>query len=192
MLKSRRRRRPDTNTLGIEKEGKEEMSKSKKIAPSLATRGNQAAEHNAPKESKDTMSDNEKPFKSKVHAVELALEKLGWDAMPAKLREYVREKFGLEMTTAHIGVNKTNILRKRGIIAGPGGSIATTVSVSKPVGRPRGSRNSVDRKSFISVDSFDTVRALLKEHKAETILEIGEIIEKAGVTQLREIVRLLS
>jgi hypothetical protein len=164
------------------------MSKSKKNAPSLATRGNQAAEHDAPKESKDTMSDNEKPFKSKVHAVELALEKLGWDAMPAKLRDYVRDKFGLEMTTAHIGVNKTNILRRRGVIAGPAGSVAT----SGQPRTPRAYRRSVDRGPFIAVESFDTVRALLKEYDAETILKIGEIVEKAGVTQLREIVRLLS
>ena len=164
------------------------MSKSKKTAPSLATRGNQAAEPVAPKESKDTMSDNEKPFKSKVHAVELALEKLGWDAMPADIRKHVREKYGLEMTTAHIGVNKTNILRRRGVIAGPAGSAATATQPRVK----RAYRRSVNKGPFVSIESLDTIRGLLKQYDAETLLKIGEIVEKAGVGQLREIIRLLS
>ena len=164
------------------------MSKSKKTAPSLAARGTQDAEPVAPKESEDTMSDKEKPFKSKVHAVELALEKLGWDAMPADIRKHVREKFGLEMTTAHIGVNKTNILRRRGVIAGPAGSVATA---EQPRVK-RAYRRSVHKGPFVAIESLETIRGLLKQYDAETILKIGEIVEKAGVTQLREIIRLLS
>jgi hypothetical protein len=165
------------------------MSKSKKTTPSLAARGNQAAEYVALKDSEAPMSDKQQ-FKSKVHAVELALEKLGWDTMPAKLRDHLRENFGLEMTTAHIGVNKTNILRKRGIIAGPDGKTATPVAAPRTT-RPY--RRSAERSgSFIAVESFDTVRGLLKEYEAATILKIGEVIDKVGVAQLREIVRLLS
>lgn len=166
------------------------MSKSKKNAPSLAARGNQAAAYVALKDSEEPMSDKQQ-YKSKVHAVELALEKLGWDTMPAKLRDHLRDNFGLEMTTAHIGVNKTNILRKRGIIAGPEGSKAAPAAVPPRTKRPY--RKSAERnKSFIAVDSFDTVRGLLKVYDAATILKIGEVIEKAGASQLREIVRLLS
>ena len=141
-------------------------------------------------ESQAATSNNDKPYKSKVHAVELALEKLGWDAMPAKIRSHLLENFNLDLTTAHIGVNKTNILRRRGIIAGPDGTTAITPAV---VGRPtRAYRRSSERGTFIAVESFDTVRGLLKEFNADTILKIGEVIDKVGVSQLREIVRLLS
>ena len=163
------------------------MSRPKKTAPSLATRGNQAAEPVAPKDSEAAMSDNDKPFKSKIHAVELALEKLGWDAMPAKIRDYVRDKFNLEMSTAHIGVNKTNVLRKRGIIAGPDGT-----EPPRGVGRPRTYKKASERGTLIAIESFDTVRELLKEYKADTIIKIGEVLEKVGVSQLREVLRLLS
>ena len=147
------------------------------------------AESGTPKESQ-AMSDNDKPYKSKVHAVELALEKLGWDAMPAKIRDHLRDNFDLHLTTAHIGVNKTNILRRRGIIAGPDGTTSATPAV---LGRPpRTYRRAADRGTFIAVESFDTVRGLLKEFNGDTILKIGEVIDKVGVAQLREIVRLLS
>ncbi len=166
------------------------MSKSKKSTPSAASRGNQDAEPIALKESEAAMSDNDKPFRSKVHAVELALEKLGWDAMPAKIRGYLRDHFKLDLTTAHIGVNKTNILRRRGIIAGPDGTTSSTPAV---LGRPpKTYRRSTERGNFIAVESFDTVRGLLKEFNGDTILKIGEVIDKVGVSQLREIVRLLS
>ena len=46
--------------------------------------------------------------------------------------------------------------------------------------------------SFIAVESFDTVRELLKDYKADTIVKIGEVIDKVGVKQLREVLRLLS
>ena len=167
------------------------MGRPKKNAPSLASRGTQDAEPVALKESEAAMSTNDKPYKSKVHAVELALEKLGWDAMPAKIRDHLRDNFDLHLTTAHIGVNKTNILRRRGIIAGPDGTTATATPAK--VGRPtRAYRKSSERGSFIAVDSFDTVRGLLKEFNAETIIKIGEVIDKVGVSQLREIMRLLS
>ena len=152
------------------------------------------ADAGASKDSGTAMSDNDKPYKSKVHAVELALEKLGWDAMPAKIRGYLRDNFNLELTTAHIGVNKTNILRRRGIIAGPDGTTSSTPAV---LGRPprtyrRAAERGTERGTFIAVESFDTVRGLLKEFNSDTILKIGEVIDKVGVSQLREIVRLLS
>ena len=164
------------------------MARPKKNAPSLAARGNKADESVTPKESEATMSDSSKPYKSKIHAVELALEKLGWDAMPAKIRDYVRDKFNLEMSTAHIGVNKTSVLRKRGIIAGPDG---TPEAPRRKVGRPRGTKKTA-QKGTIAVESFDTIRELLKDFKADTLIKVGEVIDKIGVTQLREVVRLLS
>jgi len=177
---------PESKWKGMSMSGR---GRPKKTAPSSATRGDQVAEPVAPKDAESAMSESDKPYKSKVHAVELALEKLGWDAMPAKIREYLRDKFDLEMTTAHIGVNKTNVLRKRGVIAGPDGSTATPTVTARA---PRTYRRSGERGTLIAVENFDTVRGLLKEYDAETILEIGEVLEKVGVAHLREIVRLLS
>lgn len=50
---------------------------------------------------------------SKMEAVRKALKELGKDAMPVKIQEFVKSKFGLDMTPAHVSNYKTTILRAK-------------------------------------------------------------------------------
>jgi actin-like ATPase involved in cell morphogenesis len=50
---------------------------------------------------------------SKMDAVRMAIKQLGKDAMPMKIQEYIKARFGLEITTAHVSNYKTEILRAK-------------------------------------------------------------------------------
>src|SRR5262245_44559253 len=50
---------------------------------------------------------------TKVEAVRRALKALGKDALPAKLRPYIKQTFSIEMTPGHITTCKGVILRKK-------------------------------------------------------------------------------
>ena len=50
---------------------------------------------------------------SKVAAVKKALRELGKDAMPAKIQEYLKATFSLEMPTGHISSYKSYILKMK-------------------------------------------------------------------------------
>src|SRR4051794_7929858 len=95
------------------------MSKSKKATAASSRASREAGDDAKDLEAPMSESEGNKPYESKIHAVELALEALGWNAMPAEIQKYLRDRFKLDMTTAHIGVNKTNVLRRRGIAPGP-------------------------------------------------------------------------
>jgi hypothetical protein len=50
---------------------------------------------------------------SKMDAVRKAIRELGKDAMPGKIQEFVKDKFGLEMTMAHVSNYKSVISKKK-------------------------------------------------------------------------------
>ena len=58
---------------------------------------------------------------TKQDAVRQALSELGKDAMPTQIKGFVKERFGLEMTTDHISTAKSDIRRRAG---GKGKSVA--------------------------------------------------------------------
>jgi hypothetical protein len=47
------------------------------------------------------------PGISKMDAVRQAIKEFGRDASPTKIQEFVKTKFGLEMTTGHVSNYKT-------------------------------------------------------------------------------------
>ena len=51
---------------------------------------------------------------TKLEAVRQALSELGKDAMPTQIKGFVKERFGLEMTTDHISTAKSDIRRRAG------------------------------------------------------------------------------
>ncbi len=50
--------------------------------------------------------------KSKTEAVKRALRRLGWDAMPLEIAEWVWKKYGMEMDKSHVSTVKSTILRQ--------------------------------------------------------------------------------
>jgi hypothetical protein len=51
---------------------------------------------------------------TKQEAVRRALSELGNDAKPTEIKGFVKERFGIEMTTDHISTAKSDIRRKAG------------------------------------------------------------------------------
>jgi hypothetical protein len=50
---------------------------------------------------------------SKIDAVRKAMEELGKKAMPGEIQEYVKEKFGLEMSMSHVSNCKSALRKKK-------------------------------------------------------------------------------
>src|SRR5262245_3546852 len=50
---------------------------------------------------------------SKQEAVRRALEAMGKDAKPSAMQPFIKEKFGIDMTTDHISTAKGEILRRK-------------------------------------------------------------------------------
>jgi hypothetical protein len=78
---------------------------------------------------------------SKIDAVRSALKELGNDAMPGKIQDFVKEKFGLEMSTGHVSNYKSHLLKKKGkrgrkkkvVDAAPTAMAAAPVKAAAPV-----------------------------------------------------------
>ena len=50
---------------------------------------------------------------TKMDAVRTAIKELGRDASPVSIQEFVKSKFGLDMTTAHVSTYRITIFRKK-------------------------------------------------------------------------------
>jgi hypothetical protein len=72
---------------------------------------------------------------TKIAAVKKALKELGKDAMPGKIQEYVKEKFGLEMSSSHVSNYKTHLRKRKSkkakAVAGAESAPATAAPVVK-------------------------------------------------------------
>jgi hypothetical protein len=51
---------------------------------------------------------------NKAEAIRRALAKLGNKAMPAEIQEFIKARFGVEMTTKVISVYKSKLVKKKG------------------------------------------------------------------------------
>ena len=95
-----------------------------------------------------------------MDAVREALRQLGWDAKPAQIQGFIKEKFGVEMTLDHISNYKSDIRRKsgkgkkRGRKPGPKPAAAGAA--------PKAAANS-RRRSHLSIQEADTLRRLLRD-----------------------------
>ena len=92
---------------------------------------------------------------SKMAAVRKALKELGKDAMPGKIQEYVKEKFGLVMTTAHVSNYKTVISRKKKSKKAPASSEGTSETAVVSV------KTVSARSSRVSLGDIEAVRDLV-------------------------------
>jgi hypothetical protein len=111
---------------------------------------------------------------SKIDAVRKALKELGKDAMPVKIQGYLKEKFGLEMTTSYVSVYKSHLLRKKkrkkavSKAAMPEGTPATS---APPLKAASASANG----SSVSLDDIAAVKGLVGrvgEDKLKSLIEL--------------------
>jgi hypothetical protein len=125
------------------------------------------------------LSGQKKPLENKKEAVSRALSRLGKNAMPVDIQKYLRSEYGIEMTTSHISVYKTEIMRnaaKKGSSsskpAAPQQSAAKKVSTpvsAKPVAHSNG------KPTGISLKAIETMKSLVSqvgERDLKTLIEL--------------------
>ena len=123
----------------------------------------------------ETTTATQKPASmTKVEAVRRALKALGKDALPAKLQPYIKQTFGIDMTTAHITTCKGDILRKGRKKPGPKPKVQPEplVRQSAPTPPPKPAA-----KNGITLEDIQSVKCL---------------IGRVGPDQLKGLIDLLS
>ena len=116
------------------------------------------------------------PGISKLGAVKKALKELGKDAMPAKIQEHVKEKFGLEMTTSHVSNYKSLLLRKKKrkkAVAGNGDGVEAPAAAAAP------SVKATSAPVAGSAVSLDDVAA------------VKQLVGRMGEEQLKSLIKVL-
>jgi hypothetical protein len=94
---------------------------------------------------------------SKMDAVRQAISVLGKDASPIKIQEFVRSKFKMDMTTAHVSNYKTTVLREKGkkLVAAPASAPAKTAPA------PVKAATTSAKGSEVSLTDIEAVKGLV-------------------------------
>jgi hypothetical protein len=112
--------------------------------------------------------------------VRRALAELGRDAMPLRIKGFVKDHYGLEMTTSHISTAKGDILRKAKPTA-PKPAVKQSVESKSepetPAPRPQGRSAPAPQADAIGLDDIEAVKGLL---------------ERVGAPALRRLIDLMS
>jgi predicted flap endonuclease-1-like 5' DNA nuclease len=89
---------------------------------------------------------------SKMDAVRQAISELGKDASPIKIQEFVKSKFKMDMTTAHVSTYKTTVLREKGKkpVAAPASAPAPVKAAPAPA-----------KGSAVSLSDLEAVKGLV-------------------------------
>lgn len=107
---------------------------------------------------------------SQTKMVMTALQELGEDAKPQAIQDYIKSKYGKELSKTIISNYKSNMKRK-GVIGAAGPAETETAAPGAGRGRPQGTGNG------IQVEDLEAVRGL---------------VSRLGATQLRRVVDALA
>jgi hypothetical protein len=95
---------------------------------------------------------------TKNEAVRQALAELGPDAKPMQMRPFIKEHFGIDMTTDHISTAKGEILRKQ---KGKKKSRPKPRAEQPPPGQPKKQPARAAAPNGISLQDIETVQGLV-------------------------------
>jgi hypothetical protein len=123
-----------------------------------------------------TAKEGETQATSKMAAVRAALKDLGNDAYPAAIGEYIKAKFDIEMSSAHISNYKTHLLRGKGKKrrkkqAAKGAEGAKASEAPKRVGAPKKTGSSV------SIGDLEAVKSLVDRVGADNLKSLITLLK---------------
>lgn len=107
---------------------------------------------------------------TKYEAVRQAMLKLGMDTGRTELKEYIEEKFGLEMSLDHISTTKADLVRKGKLSGAGSGDRAATVegeNLPRKRGRPASTNTGIE---------------------FEELLALRNLVKRLGHEQVRQII----
>jgi hypothetical protein len=109
---------------------------------------------------------------TKMDMVRDALAHFGKKAKPAQMKPYIKDTFGVDMSTDHISTYKGNILRKKGGRKKPGpGPKGAQAAVADTVHRGPGRR-----PSAVSFHDLNTVKDLLGRVGARELRSLIDLL----------------
>jgi hypothetical protein len=105
---------------------------------------------------------------TKMEAVRRALAKLGRDAKPLQLREFIRSEFGIEMSADHISTYKGVLLKKAGGKSKPGPNPPQGAAPAARAVSPAG----------LTLDDIRAVKQLVDRLGADRLRELAEVLAR--------------
>ena len=109
---------------------------------------------------------NQENRPNKTEAMRQALQALGYDAKPAQLKDHIKAKFGIDMSTTLISSYKTTLSKKAA------GQSAIT---PKPTARVTAATTT---KSGISLEDIKTVKELADRIGADQLKALAEVLAR--------------
>jgi hypothetical protein len=118
---------------------------------------------------------------TKQEAVRRALAELGRDAMPLRIKGFVKNRYGLEMTTNHISTAKGDILRKAKSTAlkpAVQQSVESKSEPDTPAPRPQGQPGPAPQAKAIGLDDIEAVKGLLERVGAPALRKLIDVMAR--------------
>jgi hypothetical protein len=121
---------------------------------------------------------------SKQEAVRRALEAMGRDATPSQMQPYIKDNFGIEMSTDHISTSKGIILRKKKAGQGKGAKRP----VAQEAATEGGVKEGAGRKALIQQKPAAARVGKEAGIPLEDILYIKGLVGRFGPDQLHTLI----
>jgi hypothetical protein len=137
----------------------------------------------ARKTSRATTPLRKKDGLTKMEAVRRAVAELGKDAMPVRIQQFVKDRFGVEMTTAHISVCKGSILRER---SGKGKKAPVKPAAPAVATKKASPRSLVQRSAAAETPAPSGDAVTL-----EDVRTVKELLGRIGTRNVRQLVDVL-
>ena len=107
---------------------------------------------------------------TKMEAVRRALKKMGREAKPADMQPYIKDTFGIEMTTDHISTYKGTILNKQA--KKPAAAVTQAAPARKTQAPAPRTPAPTEAADSILLDDVLTVKALLDRVGADRLRKL--------------------
>lgn len=120
---------------------------------------------------------------SKMEAVRQALSKLTKNAMPVDIQTFIKNTFGIAMTTAHISNYKTDILRKA---AGKSANKSSKPAIAKPMAKAPPAPTAVAKAPSVPAPKASTSGISLQD-----IEMVKSLLARVGPGSLKALIDLL-
>src|SRR5262245_6679734 len=106
---------------------------------------------------------------TKKEAVRRTLQVMGKDAKPAQMQPYIKEHFGIDMTTAHITTAKGEILR--------GKAAAKKATPKQPAAKPQPAKAS-PAQNGVSLQDLQAVKELVGRVGPDTLRSLIDLLAR--------------